>query len=349
LAGVASMILENPYWGIMAGRIIQGIGAGGTYQLAMAMAGDVFQTQERVLALGLLEASNGLGKVVSPILGAGFALITWYFPFYAYGFLAIPIGLTILFLIKEKAEFKKQPFQNYIDAIKEIFKNKAAGLLTSFFAGMVALFSLFGISSLYSDILEKDFGIFGIKKGLIMAGPVFVMASLSFILGLLLNKTKNKGLKAFIITGIFFILLGQGLFLFVTGMWFKFASLVLLGAGVGLVMTPINTLVTGSCSTKRRGIITCLYGSLRFFGVAIGPPLYGLSEKYGLIPTVSLMSLAPLASLIISFIFININKILEQGKSQKASLAPAVESSPNPERSLHSPSKKSLTLRRKLR
>lgn len=148
LAGVASMVLDNPYWGIMAGRIIQGIGAGGTYQLAMATAGDIFQTQERVMALGLLEASNGLGKVVSPILGAGFALITWYFPFYAYGFLAIPIGLSILFFVKEKTEFKKQPFQNYIDAVKEIFKNKAAGLLASFLAGMIALFSLFGISSL---------------------------------------------------------------------------------------------------------------------------------------------------------------------------------------------------------
>lgn len=349
LAGIASMIFEKPFWGIMAGRIIQGIGAGGTYQLAMAMAGDVFQTQERVLALGLLEASNGLGKVVSPILGAGFALISWYFPFYAYGFLSIPIGLAIFFLIKEKAEFKKQPFQNYIDAVKEIFKNKAAELLSSFFAGMAALFSLFGISSLYSDILEKDFGIFGIKKGLIMAGPVFVMAALSFILGLLLEKTKNKGLKAFVVTGMFFILSGQGLFLLLKGMWLKFASLVLLGAGVGLVMTPVNTLVTGSCSTKRRGIITCLYGSLRFFGVAIGPPLYGLSEKYGLIPIVSVMSLAPLTSLIISFVFININKVLQQGKSQKASFAPTVEGSSNLKQPSHSSSKKSLTFKRKLR
>ena len=121
----------------------------------MAMTGDIFQSEERVFALGLLESSNGLGKVVSPILGAGFALITWFFPFFAYGFLAIPIGLAILFLVKEKSEFKKQAFQNYIDAVKEIFKNKAPGLLASFFAGMVALFSLFGISSLYSDILKR--------------------------------------------------------------------------------------------------------------------------------------------------------------------------------------------------
>lgn len=311
LAGVASMVLKKPYWGIMAGRIIQGIGAGGTYQLAMAMTGDIFQSEERVFALGLLESSNGLGKVVSPILGAGFALITWFFPFFAYGFLAIPIGLAILFLVKEKSEFKKQAFQNYIDAVKEIFKNKAPGLLASFFAGMVALFSLFGISSLYSDILEKDFNIFGLKKGLVMAGPVFVMALLSFLLGILLEKIKNKGLKLYVITGLILILAGQGLFLFLKGMWPRFFCLVILGAGVGLVMTPVNTLVTGSCSTKRRGIITCLYGSQRFFGVAIGPPLYGLSEKYGLIPTVLLISIIPIISLITAFIFINQQQILQ--------------------------------------
>lgn len=175
------------------------------------------------------------------------------------------------------------------------------------------------------------------------------MASLSFLLGLLLKKTKNKGLKAFIITGIFFVLTGQGLFLLLKGMWLKFASLVLLGAGVGLVMTPVNTLVTGSCSAKRRGIITCLYGSLRFFGVAIGPPLYGLSEKYGLIPTVSVMSLAPLISLVICFVFINVQKTLMQGDAQKANLAPVADSSSKLEQPLHSPSKKSFTLRKKLR
>jgi len=349
LAGVASIGFKDPFWGIMAGRIIQGIGAGGTYQLAMAMTGDVFKSPERVMALGLLEASNGLGKVVSPILGAGFAIISWYFPFFAYGFFAIPIGFAIWLLVREKSEFKKQPFQTYVTAVKEIFKDKASGLLASFFAGMVALFSLFGISSLYSDILEKDFGILGIKKGLVMAGPVFVMAMLSFVLGLLLKRTKNKGLKFFIIAGLAFIISGQVLFLLFRDMWPKFASLVLLGAGVGLVMTPVNTLVTGSCSTKRRGIITCLYGSLRFFGVAIGPPLYGLSERYGIGPTVAVMSSAPIISIIASIIFIKVEKIMGQESIQKASLASAAESPLESREYIPSSSKKLLTLRRKVR
>jgi len=349
VAGTASLLMDDPYWGIIAGRILQGIGAGGTYQLAMAMTGDIFKSQERVFALGLLEAFNGFGKVASPVLGSAFALLTWYFPFFSYGLLSVPIGIMIYIFVKERTEFKKQPFSNYTDAVKEIFKTKATGLITSFFAGMVALFSLFGVLSLYSDILEKRFDIFGITKGLIMAGPVFIMATLSFLLGFYLEKVKNKGLKAFVTAGLALIALGQGLFVLVRSMWLMFGSLCLLGAGVGLVMTPVNTLVTGSCSTKRRGIITCLYGSLRFFGVAIGPPLYGLSENYGIKMVVLALGTVSLIAFILALLFIKPHKILEKNPNQKASFASGTETPSKSSTAVETGSKRALISRRKVR
>jgi len=347
-AGISSLALRSPFWGILTGRVIQGIGAGGTYQLAMAIVGDTFKSRERVFALGLLEASNGLGKVASPLLGTAFALVTWYFPFFAYGFLAIPIGFALFVFVKEKAKFKKQPFSDYMEAVKQIFRQKASGLLSSFFAGMVALFSLFGILSLYSDILEKRFGILGLKKGFIMAGPVFIMAALSFSLGIILPKIKNKGLKAFVSGGLVLIAASHGLFISARGMWVMFLALCLLGAGVGLVMTPVNTLVTGSCSTDRRGIITCLYGSLRFFGVAIGPPLYGLAENFGTAVVLAAGS-ASLLALILSVAFIDQKKILTPENSQKAMVASGAEAPLKPESGLNSPSKRPLIFKKKLR
>lgn len=348
-AGLASWLMNNPYYGILLGRIIQGIGAGGTYQLAMAVTGDTFTTQERVFALGLLEASNGLGKVASPILGAAFALLAWYFPFFAYGILAIPISILIFYLVKEKSQFNKQPFSSYIGAVKNIFKDKASGLGACFFAGMVALFSLFGTLSLYSDMLEKDFSIFGLKKGLVMSGPVFLMAIITFLLGIILKKTKNKGLKTLISVGLLLILIGQGLFIITKTMWFLFSSLCLLALGVGFVMTPVNTLVTGSCSTKRRGIITCLYGSLRFFGVAIGPPLYGLSENYGLLLIGSMMELAPLLSLVFSIIFVNQQKIFQKEGAQKAKVTSGTHMSEDPREVKEPGSKSPFMVKKKLR
>ncbi|TYP57626.1 MFS transporter [Thermosediminibacter litoriperuensis] len=315
VAGLSSVFLKDPYWGILTGRIIQGVGAGGTYQLAMAIVGDTFSSEERSKALGLLEASNGLGKVVSPILGASLALIIWYFPFFAYGILAIPAGIILYIFVKEKTEFKKQSLENYTNSLKAIFEKKAAGLLTSFFAGMAALFSLFGILSLYSDILETNFDAVGFKKGLIISGPVLVMASLSFALGILLEKRKNKGLKTFILVGLILIVSGHVMFALVKEFWPLFLSVLILGAGVGLIMTPVNALVTGSCSVKRRGIITCLYGSLRFFGVAVGPPVYAFSERYGILTVVLAAGSLSLIALIISVFLLVPGQILSEQKN----------------------------------
>src|SRR5690554_3477303 len=70
LAGAAGLLLENPYPFLLGARVVQGVGAGGKYQLAMTLTGDLLPRGERARALGLLETSNGIGKVVSPLLGS---------------------------------------------------------------------------------------------------------------------------------------------------------------------------------------------------------------------------------------------------------------------------------------
>lgn len=110
LAGLAALFFKDQAYPYLIGaRIIQGIGAGGTYQLAMALAGDLIQDQERAQVLGLLEAANGLGKVVSPLAGAAIGLISWYMPFFVYGALALPIAFAILFFVQEAKTKQKGP------------------------------------------------------------------------------------------------------------------------------------------------------------------------------------------------------------------------------------------------
>ncbi|MDP3050708.1 MAG: MFS transporter, partial [Eubacteriales bacterium] len=75
IAGGAALIdTEASYAILLAGRIIQGIGAAGTAPIAMALTGDIFKAQARAQALGVIEAANGVGKVVSPVLGAAVGL-----------------------------------------------------------------------------------------------------------------------------------------------------------------------------------------------------------------------------------------------------------------------------------
>ncbi|KUK41053.1 MAG: Major facilitator superfamily MFS_1 [Clostridia bacterium 62_21] len=48
------------------------------------------------------------------------------------------------------------------------------------------------------------------------------------------------------------------------------------GIGTGLTLPCLNTIITSTTDTEKRGLVTALYGGVRFFGVAAGPPLFSL-------------------------------------------------------------------------
>jgi MFS transporter, ACDE family, multidrug resistance protein len=52
---------------IIIARAIQGMAAAGTSPIAMALVGDLYKGATESKALGMTEASNGTGKVLSPI------------------------------------------------------------------------------------------------------------------------------------------------------------------------------------------------------------------------------------------------------------------------------------------
>ena len=68
---------------------------------------------------------------------------------------------------------------------------------------------------------------------------------------------------------------------FLNGNLYVFIGLLSLsGIGTGLLLPCLNTLITGSVEREQRGMITSLYNSLRFIGVAFGPPLIRLAHEH---------------------------------------------------------------------
>lgn len=286
IAGASALLLgEKAYWPMMAGRLIQGVGAGGTYQLAMALTGDIFKTAERTKALGLLEASNGMGKVVSPIAGAAAALIIWFAPFFIYGLLAIPIAAGVWYVVKEpQKDNQGQSVSKYFDGVKQVFASKGVPLTVAFLAGSSALYVLFGMLSWYSDILEDRYHIKGFLKGFVIAGPVLASAISSYLTGAVMQKKISVALplaKGIILGGSGMITVGLLFSAFFKGAVPLFVAMVLIGIGNGLTLALLNTLVTSSADTEKRGAVTALYGTVRFFGVALGPPAFGLIDQLG--------------------------------------------------------------------
>ncbi|MDD4335387.1 MAG: MFS transporter [Desulfotomaculaceae bacterium] len=275
IAALAAIFFkQNAYTLILAGRVIQGIGAAGTAPIAMALCGDLFKDKERSRSLGSIEASNGLGKVISPVLGAAIGLLAWYAAFVLFPLIVIPVVVGMWLLVKEPEGRNKQKLQQYLRSFTQVFKEQKGLLLSSYLAGAIVLLVLFGVLFYLSEYLEQQYGLDGIPKGLVLAIPVLFMSATSFITGFVIKK-KESLMRILVITGLG-IMTASLIFLpLAKGVFFYFAAISVIGIGTGLVLPCLNMLITSAATIKERGLITSLYGSVRFFGVAAGPPLYG--------------------------------------------------------------------------
>ena len=277
ICGFASMIMENPYNIILLGRVVQGLGAAGTGPIAMALAGDLFKTTERSESMGILEAANGLGKVLSPIIGAAVALIVWYALFFSYAILSIPAALLVWWLVKEpKGQVQSQPFKQYIHSMLDIFNKKGVALLLNFLGGMVVLFILFGVLSFSSNILDTTFGLTGVTKGAILSVPLLTLSLTAYLTGFYLRNVKKYYKLAYLV-GLIIVAVAMGILPFCCRSLIVYPIMLgLLGLGSGLILPAINTMVTSASRSEQRGGVTSLYGSVRFLGVALGPPAFSL-------------------------------------------------------------------------
>src|SRR3954468_4496520 len=166
LAGAAAAWFADAYTWIIAGRVMQGIGAAGTTSMAMALTGDLFKGGEQSKVLGLVEASNGFGKVISPIIGSLLALLFWYAAFFAFPiFCLVSILLTIFFIKEKKKNKEPQPLGKYVKGLVSVFKTEGRWLFAAYLTGASCLFTLFGILFYISDLLEKEHHIDGLLKG----------------------------------------------------------------------------------------------------------------------------------------------------------------------------------------
>ncbi|GIP33907.1 MFS transporter [Paenibacillus sp. J2TS4] len=267
----------HSYWVVIVSRAIQGIGAAGTASIAMALVGDMYNGATESKVLGLTEASNGTGKVVSPILGSLLALIVWYAAFFAFPVFCFISLVAVIWLIKEPAKDKKPlKFGAYAKKIGTIMKEKARWLVTAFFSGSLALFILFGVLFYLSNILEDPpYSIDGVVKGLVLAIPLLGMVVTSYITGSVIKKNgilmrwlMNIGLVLMTVSLALTIFLYKNIYVFI-------GLLTVSSIGTGLLLPCLNTMITGSVSKAERGMITSMYNSLRFLGVAFGPPLFG--------------------------------------------------------------------------
>ncbi|MCL6547609.1 MAG: MFS transporter [Alicyclobacillus sp.] len=275
VAGCASWWSQRPYPFVLAGRVIQGIGASGTAPIAMAWIGDLFSGSARSRALGVNEAGNAFGKVVSPIVGSAVALIAWFAVFFVFPVLCLPMALAVWFLLPDNPPgTQRQSVREYISSLSEVARREGRWLAVSYLSGSAALFTLFGVLFYLSDLLETRFGMGGIPKGLVLAIPLLVLSVTSFAAGALMRKQKTR-MKWFIVSGFSCQCAALAVAAWLSGRpWLLVGLMSVAAVGTGLILPSLNMLITSAVSADRRGVVTSFYGSVRFLGVAFGPPVF---------------------------------------------------------------------------
>ncbi|SDC54264.1 MFS transporter [Shouchella lonarensis] len=280
IAGFAGWKMEEPYWVILIGRFLQGIGAAGAAPIVMPFVGDLFTDKRQVSeGLGMIETLNTFGKVLSPIFGALLASIVWFMPFFAFPLFCILSILLLLLLVKSPPLSQKSvPFGKFIETVKTIFKREGRWLYIVFIVGCLVMYILFGVLFYLSTHLEETHQVHDIPKGVILAFPLMALCITSYVSGRAIGQDQMK-MKWMTVVGLFLLFVSILVVALKQDIYIMLTALFVAGMGIGAVLPSLDAFVTEGIPIEQRGSITSLYNSMRFVGVATGPPLFSLFMK----------------------------------------------------------------------
>ncbi|CDN44388.1 MULTISPECIES: MFS transporter [Paenibacillus] len=284
VCGWAGSLQPGGYGIILAGRVLQGIGAAGAMPIVLPLVGDMFRSEQQVSAgLGLIETSNTFGKVLSPILGSALALLAWQAPFWSVPILCALSIILVLFLVKvppkqgEEAAAPPPPGK-FLSGVWNLYRSKAGWLTALFVVGCFSMFILFGLLFYLSETLEKSHHMKGILKGLVLAIPLAVLCAASYAAGKWIGE--HKKVMKWTVTGGFLLCAASiAACLFWEATSIRIALLSGAGLGIGAGLPCLDAFITEGIDKEERGTISSLYSSMRFIGVAAGPPVASLLMK----------------------------------------------------------------------
>jgi len=268
------------YWIILGGRLLQGIGAAGAFPIVIPLVGDMFDQEEEVSkGLGIIETSNTLGKVISPILGAALGIVLWYLPFISIPVLCMISLVLVIFLVQSpKRDASDVSLKKFLSGTKDALKEKGRWVYAIFAVGCIGMFILFGVLFYLSDTLESKYKLDGVLKGLVLAIPLAVLCLSSYVGGKVIGQNKNRmkwiGFGGMALITICLIITG-----FSSQIVFVISLFSLCGAGIGIALPCMDALITEGIEKEQRGTITSLYSSTRFIGVSLGPPIVSLLQN----------------------------------------------------------------------
>ena len=255
--------------GLVAFRLVQGIGAAMIMALGFAIVTQAFPRQERGKAIGILSSIVALAIALGPVVG-GFLIeyLAWQWIF----FVNVPVGIFGSFMV----------YAHVPDIASEKSETRSAHLLldTSLFSerrftinlvtGFVCFVAYAGAILILPFFLEDLAGYTTRESGLFMAIIPLMLGLVSPVAG---SMADRFGEESVTIAGMLFFLLalhGACSLDSSTSLPGIVVRLASLGAGMGMFMSPNNSAIMGSVPTRQLGIASGMLTAARTLGQTLG-------------------------------------------------------------------------------
>ncbi len=260
--------LATTLQGLVAARILQGLGAAAMMAMALGMVGDTVPQERTGRAMGLLGTMSAVGTAMGPSVG-GVLLSVWGWR--ATFLVGVPLGLTAAALayryLPVDRPYAPSPAGSSL-RLALAASSLRVGLVMSALVAAVIM-ATFVVGPFY---LSLGLGLPPQWMGLAMAVGPGVAALTGVPAGRL---TDRFGSQRMTLAGLGALACGALLLSLASGLPAYLASLVILTAGYSLFQAANNTAVMSDVQGARRGTVSGLLNLSRNLGLIFGASVLG--------------------------------------------------------------------------
>ncbi len=257
---------------LLALRFVQGIGAASLLFLTITIIGDLFSGKERTTAMGYYASVLSVGTASYPVIGGALAMLGWYYPFLLF-IIAIPVGLLVLFSLKNPEPKKEQNLKKYLTSAWKNIKNRQVVAL--FVASVITFIIFYGVYFTYFPLLIGDsFGASPFIIGLVLASMPLTAAFTASQIGKLVKVYSERNLlkAAFILYALALVIIP-----FVSNLWLLLIPTMIFGIAHGINIPSRVALLAGMAPMRQRAAFMSVNEMVVRLGQTLGPLLMGVT------------------------------------------------------------------------
>lgn len=267
--------LAGTLWLLFVARILNGV-SGASYAAAQAYVADVTTREDRARGMGLIGAAFGVGFILGPAIGAGFAALDPAAPFFAAAALS---AANLVFAWLRLPESRRPGTAVGAAAGGSRWERLRAAAATRDLGPLlglsfVATLAFVGMESTFALLGDRRFGYDAVDMGLLFA---YVGVAAALGQGVLVGRlVARHGEHRVMLAGLLGTALGLALLAAAVNLPLLLVALPVLGVASGLAFATVSALISQSAPEDAQGGALGVAASTGGVARIVGPVVAGL-------------------------------------------------------------------------